>query len=126
MFWYDTHILHWYLCHGTFSWCGFAARTTNGPHGSLYPSVTTFSSRVSTKFRISSYSLGPYIGGLQQIGEWIPVSIWNENTHIGRQNPSSPKTSQYSVTKSLNLSCKSLGKTCNFKFLSNSFVLVHT
>ena len=106
--------------------CGFAARTTNDPHGTLSSSTTPLSSSLFTSFHITLDSWAPYLGGLKQIGEWIPVSICNENPQIGWQKPSSQNTSQYYETTSLILYCKSLGQPCIFKFFSKSFVLVCT
>ena len=93
-FGYDTHSLHCYSCHGTFSLCVFAARTTSAHHSLLSFSITPFSSRRPNIFRINSDSWGPYLVGLQKIGGWLTVSICNENTWIFRKNLSSQNKSQ--------------------------------
>ena len=126
IFQYDTHSLHWYLCHGTFSWRGFSTITTNDPHGLSSSSTTQFLFSLSTRFPITSDLWRTFLGGLHQILGWLHVSIWNKNPRIGRRNPSSQNTSQYYVTTYLTLSCKSLGKLCSFILFSNSFVLVCT
>ena len=125
-FWYHTHSLHWYSWHGTFSWYGWAVSTTSYPHGILSYSTTPFSSRLPTIFHITSESWGIYLGDLHTVSGWLSVSIWNENTRIGRRNPSSQNTYQYSVTTSLTFSCKSLGHPFSFIFVSNNFSLFRT
>ena len=107
-------------------WCSFAARTTNSPLGPSSYSTTLFVSKLSTRFSTTLESSGTYIGGSQQIGRWLPVSIWNGNPRTVRRNPSSQNIPQYSATSSLNLSGKSLGQPNSFIFFSNYFVFVLT
>ena len=59
--------------------------TSSAPHGMMSYSTTPFSSNYTKILSITQDSCETYMGVLYYICGWLPVSIWNENSWIGRK-----------------------------------------
>ena len=59
--------------------------TSSAPYGMMSYSTTQFSSNYTKILSITQDSCETYMGVLYYICGWLPVSIWNENSWIGRK-----------------------------------------